>query len=174
MGIFRPTMYRKDVFDIDYKKLKDIGITCLVFDLDNTLGLIDQKKCPMKVKKLIKELQEDFLVLIASNNTKRRVAPYLKELGIGGVANSLKPSTRGLSKIKREYHLKKKEMVMIGDQLITDVLSGKRFHIMTILVDPLGKKDLKITGLNRYWEDKIIKRYEKRGEFRRGSYYDGK
>lgn len=174
MGIFRPTMYRKDVFDIDYKKLKDMGITCLVFDLDNTLGLIDQKKCPLKVKKLIRSLQEDFLVLISSNNTKSRIAPYLKELGIGGVANSLKPSVRGLSKIKREYRLKKKEMVMIGDQLITDVLAGKRFKIMTILVDPLGKKDLKITGLNRYWEDKIIKRYEKQGEFRRGSYYDGR
>lgn len=174
MGIFRPTMYRKDVFDIDYKKLKDLGITCLVFDLDNTLGLIDQKRCPLKVKKLIKELQEDFLVFIASNNTKKRIAPYLKDLGIGGVANSFKPSTRGLRKIKNEYHLKKKEMAMIGDQLVTDVLAGKRFKILTVLVDPLGKKDLKITGLNRSLEAKIIKRYEKRGEFKRGNYYDGR
>lgn len=171
MGKLKPTMYKKNIFDIDYQKLKEMGITCLVFDLDNTLGLLDHKKCPKNTKKLLKKLQEDFLVLISSNNTKKRIAPYLKELGIGGVAWSLKPSTRGLRKIKKEYHLKKKEMVMIGDQIVTDILSGKRFKIMTILVDPLGKKDLKITGLNRKIEAKIIKRYEKKGIFERGKYY---
>ena len=48
---------------------------------------------------------------------------------------------------------KKKEMCMIGDQIVTDVLAGNRFKIMTILVDPLGEKDLKITGLNRKIEE---------------------
>lgn len=172
MGIFKPTMYRKNIFDIDYQKLKEKGIRCLVFDLDNTLGLIEQEKCPRKAKQLIKELQEDFLILIASNNNRKRIQPYMEDLGVGGVSWAMKPSTRGLKKIKKDYQLKKKEMVMIGDQIVTDVLAGKRFRIMTILVDPLGKKDLKITGLNRYWEDKIIRRYEKRGEFKRGNYYD--
>ena len=61
---------------------------------------------------------------------------------------------------------------MIGDQIVTDVLAGNRFKIMTILVDPLGEKDLKITGLNRKVEEKIVKRYEKRGLFERGKYYE--
>lgn len=172
MSIFKPTMYRKNIFDIDYQKLKEKGIRCLVFDLDNTLGLIEHEKCPRNTKKLIKSLQKDFLIFIASNNNKRRIKPYMEDLGVGGVSWCMKPSTRGLKKIKKEYNLKKKEMVMIGDQIVTDVLAGKRFRIMTILVDPLGKKDLKITGLNRYWEDKIIRRYEKRGKFKRGNYYD--
>ena len=60
---------------------------------------------------------------------------------------------------------------MIGDQIVTDILSGNKFKIMTILVDPLGKKDLKITGLNRAIETKIIKYYNKRGLFERGKYY---
>lgn len=172
MGIFKPTMYRKDIFDIDYQKLKDQGIRCLVFDLDNTLGLLEHERCPLKTKKLIKSLQNDFLIFIASNNYMGRIRPYMEDLGVGGVAFCMKPSTRGLRKIARNYNIKKKEMVMIGDQIVTDVLAGKRFRIKTILVDPLGKKDLKITGLNRYFEDKIIRKYEKRGEFRRGNYYD--
>lgn len=171
MGIFKPNMYKKNIFDIDYDKLKEMGITCLVFDLDNTLGLIEHKRCPRNTKKLIKSLQKDFLILISSNNTKERITPYLKDLGIGGVSFSLKPSTRGLRKIKRDYHLKKKEMCMIGDQIVTDILSGNRFKIMTILVDPLGEKDLKITGLNRKIEKRIVDRYEKRGIFERGKYY---
>lgn len=171
MNLFRPDMYKKDIFEIDYQKLKDKGIKCLIFDLDNTLGLLEHERCPVKTKKLLKGLQKDFLILISSNNTKKRIKPYLKDLGIGGVAFSLKPLTRGLRKIKRNYGLKKKEMVMIGDQIVTDILSGNKFKIMTILVDPLGKKDLKITGLNRAIETKIIKYYNKRGLFERGKYY---
>lgn len=172
MHKFKPTMYRKNIFEIDYKKLKELGITCLVFDLDNTLGLISEKECPRKTKKLIKELQEDFLVLISSNNTGDRLKPYLEDLGIGGVAWSMKPLTRGLRKIKKDYKLKKKEMVMIGDQMVTDIFAGNRFRIMTILVDPLGEKDLKITGLNRKIESAIIKHYVKRNVFERGRYYE--
>lgn len=171
MNLFRPDMYKKDIFEIDYQKLKDKGIKCLIFDLDNTLGLLEHERCPAKTKKLLKGLQKDFLILISSNNTKKRIKPYLKDLGIGGVAFSLKPLTRGLRKIKRDYGLKKKEMVMIGDQIVTDILSGNKFKIMTVLVDPLGKKDLKITGLNRAIEAKIIKYYNKRGLFERGKYY---
>ncbi len=171
MNLFRPNMYKKNIFEIDYNKLKEQGITCLIFDLDNTLGLIEHEKCPLKTKKLLKELQKDFLILISSNNTKKRIAPYLKDLGIGGVAFSLKPSTKGLRKIKKHYNLNKKEMVMIGDQIVTDILSGNRYKIMTILVDPLGEKDLRITGLNRKIEARIIKYYKKRGMFERGKYY---
>ena len=43
---------------------------------------------------------------------------------------------------------------------------------MTILVDPLGEKDLKITGLNRKVEAKIISYYQKQGVFERGKYYE--
>ena len=171
MGIFKPSIYKKNIFEINYKQLKDEGIQCLIYDLDNTLGLISHKNCPDETKELIKKLQKDFIVVISSNNTKKRLKPYLKELGIDGVSWSMKPSIRGLMIIKSKYKLKKKEMCIIGDQIVTDVLAGKRFHIKTILVDPLGEKDLKITGLNRKIEAKIVKRYEKRGLFERGKYY---
>ena len=110
--------------------------------------------------------------MISSNNTKKRLEPYLKDLGVGGVAFSFKPLTVSLSKIKKQYNLRKKEMAMIGDQIVTDILSGNRFHITTVLVDPLGEKDLKITGLNRKIEAKILKKYEKNGLLERGKYYD--
>ena len=172
MGLFKPKIYKKNIFDINYQKLKEEGIKCLVYDLDNTLGLISNKECPDEVKELIKKLKKDFLVLISSNNNKRRLKPYLKELDIDGVAWSMKPSIKGLLRIKLKYKLKKKEMCIIGDQIVTDILAGNRFRIKTILVDPLGEKDLKITALNRRIEAKIVKHYEKRGMFERGTYYE--
>ena len=169
---FKPSKYYKDIYSIDYNKLKEEGITTLIFDLDNTLGLISNKECPRKTKLLIKKLKEDFLVLVCSNNNRTRLKPYLEELGIGGVSWSMKPLTRGLRKIKRNYHLKKKEMAIIGDQVVTDIFVGNRYRIKTILVDPLGEKDMKITYLNRKVEDFILRKYSKRGVFSRGKYYE--
>lgn len=70
----------------------------------------------------------------------------------------MKPLTRGLRKIKHKYKLLKKEMVMIGDQIVTDIASGNNFRIKTILVDPLGEKDMNITKLNRKVEDFYFKK----------------
>ncbi len=172
MGLFRPKIYQKTIYDINYKELKKEGIKCLIYDLDNTLGLISHKNCPEEAKELIKKLEKDFIVVIISNNTKRRLKPYKEALGVDGVAWSMKPSIKGLIYVKAKYKLKKKEMCIIGDQIVTDVLAGNRYRIKTILVDPLGEKDLKITGLNRKIEARIVKHYEKRGIFERGKYYE--
>ena len=164
-------MFKKNIFEIDYKKLKSIGIKCLVFDLDNTLGLVSNKNCPNEAVKLIKKLKKDFIVEICSNNTTGRLKPYLDELEIDGVSWSFKPSIKGVYKIRKKYNLNKKEMCIIGDQIVTDIFTGKRYGIYTVLVDPLGVKDLKITSLNRVIENFILKRYKKKNIFERGSYY---
>ena len=171
MSYFKPDCYRKNIFEINYKKLKKIGIKCLVFDLDNTLGLISNKKCPDEAVKLIKKLKKDFIVVICSNNTTGRLKPYLDELGVDGVSWSFKPSIKGVYKIRKKYNLNKKDMCMIGDQIVTDIFTGKRYGMYTVLVDPLGVKDLKITSLNRVIEKLILKRYKKKDIFERGSYY---
>ncbi len=172
MKRYKPTIYKKDIFSINYKKLKKDGIKCLVFDLDNTLALIDERECPQKTKDLIQSLQKDFIIFIISNNCSRRIEPYKRSLGVDAVSFAMKPLTRGLRKIRKKYHLLKKEMVMIGDQIVTDVISGRNFNIKTILVDPLGQKDMKITNINRKIESWIINRYSKRGIFKRGNYYE--
>ena len=117
-------------------------------------------------------MEKDFFVIICSNNSRRRLKPYMEDLGVDGVAWSMKPLMHGLIVIKTRYKLKKKEMVLIGDQIVTDIFAGNKFRIKTILVDPLGIKDMKITYLNRKIEDFIVKIYTKRGKFERGRYYE--
>lgn len=167
-----PDYYVKSISDIPYDQLKKKQIKCLVFDLDNTLALLSEEKCPKRVEELVKQLKKDFQVFMITNSTKKRAKPYQEKLPIPVISMAMKPLTIGLRKIKKKYHFKKQEMVMIGDQLMTDILSGKRFGIKTILVDPLGEKDLKITKLNRWIENKKIKKYQKQGLFERGKYYE--
>lgn len=169
---FYPNMYQKNIHSIPYSKLKKMGIKCLTFDLDNTIALIDQHMITDDTKKLLTNLKRDFQVVIISNNVVKRVKTYANYLDCDYVANASKPLSKGYQKIRKRYHLKKEEMCMIGDQLITDIYGGNRYHIFTILVDPLGKKDLKITGLNRFLERKILKRYEEKGIMKKGEYYE--
>ena len=160
MAIFKPDIYKKNI------------LKCLVFDLDNTLGLIDEKLCPKDVKKLIKKLKKDFKIYISSNNVASRIKPYAMDLDIEGESFSVKPLPKGLIRIRKRGRFKKNEMVMIGDQIVTDILSGKLYGVKTILVDPLGVEDLKITSVNRKIEAIIVRRYMKKGIFERGSYYE--
>lgn len=167
-----PYIYKKTIFDIPYDKLKKENIKCLIFDLDNTLALIDERECPLKTVKLIEKLKKEFTVLIITNNTRKRIIPYQMTLGVDAIYLAMKPFTRGLRKVQKKYGFQKSEMIMIGDQLVTDIKSGVRFGIKTILVDPLGRKDLKITSFNRFIENQKISKYKKENLFERGRYYE--
>lgn len=172
MNNYIPNMYKKNIIEIDYSKLKEIGITCLIYDLDNTLGLIDEKVIPDEIKNLLNDLKKDFEVVIISNNKKKRIEKFCKPLNTRFVSFALKPLPFGFMKIKKELNLEKKQMCMIGDQLMTDILGANKYGIHTILVDPLGKKDLKITTFNRYLENKIIKKLSEKNILERGKYYE--
>jgi len=172
MKKFYPTIYQKTIHDINYQKLYQMGIRCLIFDLDNTIALIDQKKVDSKTKKLFKNLQKDFQLVIISNSNRKRVEPYSKMLDCDFVASALKPLGYGYRKIKKKYHLKKAEIAMIGDQLVTDIFVGNRMTGCTVLVEPMGKKDLKITTFNRLIERKIFRHFEKTNQMKKGEYYE--
>lgn len=169
---FYPNMYKKNIHDINYKKLKKQGIKCLVFDLDNTIALIDQHIITDDTKKLLIDLKKDFQVVIISNNVTSRVKSYANYLDCDFIANATKPLSRGYKKISKKYNLKPNEMCMIGDQIVTDIYGGNRFGMFTVLIDPLGKKDLKITSLNRFIEGKILKYYENKSIMKKGVYYE--
>lgn len=169
---YLPDIYKKNIFDINYSKLKKKDIKCLIFDLDNTLAFIDSTKVEDKVKELITKLKKDFLVVIVSNSPKKRVSKFSEDLGVDSYPFALKPTIRTLKKIKSKYNLESKNIAIIGDQFITDMGYGYKGNITKIFVDPLAVKDLKITNINRYLEEKIMNKYSKNNLFKKGKYYE--
>lgn len=173
MNKFFPRMYKKNIYDINYNKLYDNNIKCLVFDLDNTIALIDQDYIEDRCRTLFKELNNKFITVIISNNTNRnRVKKYADILNCDFVHNAKKPLLFGIRKIMKKYNLSSNDISVIGDQLVTDIFLANRNKSFSILVDPLGKKDLKITGINRFIERKILNNYLKKGIFKKGDYYE--
>lgn len=166
MGMFKPKMYYRSVFDINYDKLKNKSIKVLIFDLDNTIITYDEELPSDKVVNLFKKLSNEFKIFIASNNHKERVRKIGNYLGVHGFYSVVKPTKKLKKLLLKKYEVNMNEVAIIGDQIVTDIFMGNRLNMLTILVDPLGEKDLKITYFNRFLERIIMKRISvKRGEY---------
>ena len=168
---FKPDVYKKSIYDIDYKKLNSMGIKCLLFDLDNTI-IIGEKKPSKKIIDLIEGLKNiGFRVIIFSNARKKRVEPFKEILEIDCSAKSRKPFKKKFKKVIKDYRYSESEIALIGDQLITDILGGNRVGIYTILVDRISGKEFIFTKINRFFERIIRFRLKKIG-FEKGKYYE--
>lgn len=173
MDIYIPDIYQKSIYTIDYSKLYTNGIRCLLFDLDNTLVSPHTKEFPNKAKDLIITLkQKGFKVIIFSNSPKKRVKKYKDFFGIDSIHFALKPLQKNFKKVVKTYNLKTKEIAIIGDQLLTDIMGGNKFGITTILVTPLKEKDTFPTFINRKIEKSIMNHLHQKNLFSKDRYYE--
>ena len=171
--MYKADMYQKNIFNINYNKLKDIGIKVLIFDLDNTIIEKDNNIIDKDTKKLFNDLKKDFKLIIISNTwNKKKIESISKVLDIDYIMNARKPFKYGYNKAKILTNNKKREICMIGDQLLTDVWGAKKMGYYCCLVDPIKKNEIILTRFNRLIEGFIFKRLDKKYNIRRGNYYD--
>ena len=58
----------------------------------------------------------------------------------------------------KEFHYEKSEVVMVGDQLMTDIRAAHRAGIRSILVKPLVQHDSIKTQINRARERRVMRK----------------
>lgn len=173
MNIFYPDIYAKNIYTINYNKLKDKGIKCLVFDLDNTLVPVKAKMTTREVETFIRRLRQNkFTVILMSNSPKKRVSLFKKSLDIPVFSFSMKPLKRKYKKMLKEYGFDLSEVACIGDQIMTDIWGANRMGFTSILVDKMTKEDFKWTKINRIVESLILKHFHHKKRFTKGEYYE--
>ena len=173
MDNFIPDMYQKSIYHIDYDKLQEDGIKCLLFDLDNTCVPYKDKVPNKKLIDLFETLKDmDFRIIIFSNATKTRIKPFKNALRVDCSAKSRKPSTKKLLRVLKMFKYELSDVVIIGDQLYTDILCGNRVGIKTVLVNPMSKDDMFWTKIMRFREKAKFKKFAKMGILKKGKYYD--
>lgn len=173
MDIFVPDKYYQSIFSINYKALKQSGIKCLLFDLDNTLCPISCDVPGVKEKELIEGLKDmGFKVIIISNSGKKRLEPFKEGFNVDTACMAKKPLSGKYKKIMSLYNLEDIQIAAIGDQLLTDILGANKMGFTSILVNPISKSDFLPTKFNRFIERKIMKHLSKKGLFTKGEYHD--
>ncbi|GAA4858741.1 YqeG family HAD IIIA-type phosphatase [Paenibacillus vulneris] len=137
-----PRLQVNTIYDIDLQKLWNEGKRGIITDLDNTLV---GAKAPLATPELIDWLkvvgQIGFQVVIVSNNNKLRVSKFAEPLSLPFIYRAKKPTRAAFHKAMHLMKLGPEETVVIGDQMMTDVLGGNRMGLYTILVLPIERRD---------------------------------
>jgi uncharacterized protein len=161
---FLPNEHVKNIFEIKPSVLKEQGIKGIITDLDNTLVAWNVKEATPEVVNWFKLMKDNGIkVTIISNNKEDRVKMFSEPLGTPFVFSARKPLRRAFKTAAKQMELNKEEIVVVGDQLLTDVLGGNSAGFYTILVVPIVKTDEKITQVNRKIERKIMNYFRKKG-----------
>lgn len=157
LKLFLPKQYVNAISDIDYEKLRAEGYEGLIFDIDNTIVPYNTYYVQDSIVELFKTLSEKkFTVCFLSNNNKKRVTHFSELFNIKGIHMALKPSPWGFIKAVRLLKIPHDKLVIIGDQVLTDVLCGNLQGIHTILVNPMLERSDFINRIKRWFELKLL------------------
>lgn len=161
---FMPNDYVQSVFQIDIEKLANSGFKGIITDLDNTLVGWDVKTPTKEIQKWFKKANDlGLTITIVSNNNEKRVSGFSKDLDVDFIFKARKPMGRAFKKAIQHMNIKPEETIVIGDQMLTDVLGGNNNGLYTIMVVPVKKTDGFLTRLNRIIERRLLNYFKRKG-----------
>ena len=162
---FIPSEFVKSVFHITPEMLQEKGIKAIITDLDNTLVEWDRPEAtPMLIEWFASMKAAGIQVTIVSNNNELRVKTFADPLSIPFIYKARKPLGKAFRQALSIMSVKNEEVVVIGDQLLTDVFGGNRQKLHTILVIPVAKSDGFFTRFNRMVERRIFSYLDRKGK----------
>jgi HAD superfamily phosphatase (TIGR01668 family) len=160
-----PNLQVSTIYEIDLDALEKQGVKGIITDLDNTLVAAEYPIATPELVQWLDHLQErGFKVVIVSNNNQTRVSKFADPLGVPFIHRAKKPTHASFKKALELLGMQGHEVVMIGDQMFTDVLGGNRMGLYTILVIPIaiGEEGF-FTKINRTMEKIALKWMRKKG-----------
>lgn len=168
-----PNVYKNNILDINYDKLKQLNIKLIAFDFDNTIIEKHNYEISKELKQLFNKLKKDFKIIVLSNSINgKKLQKVCNEYKMDYILKALKPYKFGFKKIKKRFNLKYNEICLIGDQLCTDIVGANKAGCFSILVEPIDYNEGFFTKINRLREKKIYRNLEKNNKFERGKYYE--
>lgn len=143
--------------------LQGIGVRALLIDIDNTLAPYEQPQPDEQIERWFCSLRESGIVAaLVSNNHAPRVDEFNRTLGLLAYPDSHKPCRKTPLRAMRELGVTEAETAVLGDQLLTDVLTGKRMGLRAIAVPPIKDKTNFFFRFKRLCERPFVRRYAKR------------
>ena len=160
LKLFYPSYYAESVFTIDYEKLKALGFKAIIFDIDNTLVPHGEPSTD-EVDELMKAIKSiGFKIFFLSDNGVKRIDEFNKNIGAPYIDNANKPQRKNYLKAVNLLGLDKSEVIVIGDQVFTDILGANLSSIRSILVKYIGFYEKGAKGKRRDTEALILRKYE--------------
>ncbi|MCU5746415.1 YqeG family HAD IIIA-type phosphatase [Staphylococcus sp. SQ8-PEA] len=168
MGLLRkyflPNAYVSSIHNLDWNLLAQSGVKGVITDLDNTLVGWDESEPTEEVRNWFRKLNElNITVTIVSNNNEARVARFCESLDVDYIFQAQKPRGKSFQKAIDQMKISSNDIVVIGDQMLTDVFGGNRRDLYTIMVVPVKQTDGLITKFNRMIERRLLNYFKRKG-----------
>lgn len=154
---FKPTYMLESIYQLTPEQLKKHHVKAVLADLDNTLIAWDAPEGTEETLEWIQTMRDNHIpVVILSNNNRKRVGAVAEILELDFIPRAIKPFQRGFKQAQALLDIPKEELLMVGDQILTDIRGANKAGIRSVLVKPILDSDAWNTRINRFIELKIM------------------
>jgi uncharacterized protein len=159
--LLKPDEYYTSLAQIDFSRYKAQGFRLVMLDIDNTLSPHGSLTADSSAHQAVDRILAAGLICwLISNGSTRRIKKYAASLDLPSVPLAYKPSTRGLRLACRLTETKPYQAILIGDQMLTDIISARRAGCRAVLVMPISTRESWNVHLKRRFERYLLKRYQ--------------
>ena len=164
--LLTPKEVHSCVMDIELEALYAKGLTTIFVDVDNTIMAVSQRSLSLEYQNWVAKAQSiGFNIFILSNNSSfRRINVVAKQTEMTGLYFVMKPFAFGLRDLAGQHGIDLTKSIVLGDQVLTDVLLGNWVRAYSILVDPMDKKLSFLKTLQRELKLFLLKKIVKLSE----------
>ncbi|RYG32865.1 YqeG family HAD IIIA-type phosphatase [bacterium] len=148
---FAPTRAEENLESVSLQELWDGGKRLILLDVDNTLVRWKTEEFAPEVLEWVSQAKALGFKLCIISNTRRvdRLQRLSERLGVSTVRGRFKPSRAMYRLALIKFGHRAEEAVMIGDQMMTDILGANRAGIDAIWVRKMEGKEFVGTKVNR-------------------------
>lgn len=159
MSLFKPSLVLDKFNNLDIISFKNKGFKAALIDIDNTITIPDTGLFTDEALEFVKILKDNGInPIIFSNNNSKRVKKFIGSEDIEYYYYALKPLPFRFWSIAKKHNYKPNEIIVLGDQLLTDILGANLSGCYGVYCKQLYEKDTLVTSFNRHIEKRIWKR----------------
>jgi len=165
IDLFLPDLMCETYRLVPFDTFRERGVSVVVFDIDNTLVSYETAEPDEPCRAFLKEMEQNgFSLAFVSNNSPERVERFNRFFNYFSVPDAKKPSKKALDPVLKRFGVSPKNVLFVGDQLLTDVLCARRCGTFSVTVSPIKKKENLFFRFKRMLERPLTRIYHKRKE----------
>ena len=162
MSKFIPTRILPTYRDMTPALCAAYGIRGLILDVDNTFAPYEMPDPDEEIRAWVETMRASGIGLaFVSNNDPPRLERFNRTLGCLMFCNAKKPGTKALRAAMAAMKTDEESTAVMGDQILTDVLAGRRLGLHAFLVPPIKDKKNLFFRTKRLLERPLIRKYYK-------------
>jgi len=153
MNFLKPDLRVSSLSSIKLESFWQMGKRGIILDLDNTITPWNEMEITADAQSFLQNaFNLNFKLFLLTNAKPKRTKEIAHKYAIDYLAPALKPRKRAFLKALSVIDLEANQVLVVGDQIFTDILGGNRVGCFTILVTPVSKQEFVGTKLVRVLE----------------------